>query len=862
MKDDHDSDGSETVTWRDCGHLNRPQPVAKAAAAAGVTMCATAADQNDTSHSPAIVVVAAVAATGTGTHGCSTGTSRLFFILGLQIRILLVALLLLFGSTGIRAPELTVTATSATFFVRSNSGPGVSWNRQQSTIGIPLPSLLLTVKEQELSTLPPQSLTSLEEEDLLTHAIQTVQNAGLIVCRHHQKQQPSLFVQRIAFCDNDNDNTNSSSIFPKLDHSSAHWNDFLEEEDAPSPLLINRKAQQHRRGLADNYVRNTVMQSGYGVSVGGKTSDTAPLDHDLRRRLSNNNDDKFHWTLVGHALAAVLCVGVAALAAGLTLGMLGLDPLLLLVKERAADALSERQAASRLLPIVKQRHRLLVTLLLMNAAANEALPLFLEQLVSPPLAVLLSVTLVLFFGEIIPSALFTGPNQIAMASALVPLVQLVMWVLYPIAGPIAALLDRLLHVSHGNDADDDIDNNSNENHGPSSATYTRGELSALIRIQYEERLAVRRRRKIQKRTVVIKGDRVGALDFTPSTPDMRRNIRPIADPLQHKLSMRALKNQAERSVAPMVVANNTTSDRFAGHESCNHNTSDFSLGGRSDSGGSEYSLPHHNQDSDKRWLDHSIQHSEVTMIEGALQMQTKVALDVFTAMRKVFTIPSSMLLNESNMVMIYASGFSRIPVHEPGHKTRIIGILVTKLLIVVDPKDARPVNTLPLRQPRCVSPAMPLANLLNMFQSSGTAHRGGHLALVCARPSAGEQALANPGQALPDAAGLMGIITFEDVLESLLQEQIFDEMDRLERKAFALANVVFVRWRHYVQRKKAGLLVPRGATPTILPVVEHAMAYHEQHPEPIVNRTNRIEEEIGNDMPDESTFLLPRNLQC
>lgn len=119
----------------------------------------------------------------------------------------------------------------------------------------------------------------------------------------------------------------------------------------------------------------------------------------LRRKLLNG-------------LAALFCVFLAALAAGLTLGLLGLDPLVLLIKERAGVTRSERQMAKRLLPIVNQHHRLLVTLLLMNSIANEALPIFLEAVVSPTVAVLLSVTLVLFFGEIIPSAIFTGPNQL------------------------------------------------------------------------------------------------------------------------------------------------------------------------------------------------------------------------------------------------------------------------------------------------------------------------------------------------------------------------------------------------------------------------------------------------------------------
>lgn len=48
--------------------------------------------------------------------------------------------------------------------------------------------------------------------------------------------------------------------------------------------------------------------------------------------------------------------------------------------------------------VLSRPHLLLVTLLLVNAAAMEALPIFLDRLVSPVAAIILSVTAVLFFG--------------------------------------------------------------------------------------------------------------------------------------------------------------------------------------------------------------------------------------------------------------------------------------------------------------------------------------------------------------------------------------------------------------------------------------------------------------------------------
>merc|ERR1719316_1714969 len=90
-------------------------------------------------------------------------------------------------------------------------------------------------------------------------------------------------------------------------------------------------------------------------------------------------------------------------------------------------------AAGKVLPLLGDHHRLLVTLLLMNSIANEALPLFLDQLVPSWVAVLLSVSFVLIFGEIIPSAIFTGPSQLKIAAFFSPLVRCIMGLTYVLA---------------------------------------------------------------------------------------------------------------------------------------------------------------------------------------------------------------------------------------------------------------------------------------------------------------------------------------------------------------------------------------------------------------------------------------------
>lgn len=61
--------------------------------------------------------------------------------------------------------------------------------------------------------------------------------------------------------------------------------------------------------------------------------------------------------------------------------------------------LSTQRYAKRILHLVRRHHLLLVTLLLANAVAVESMPIFLAKLTSEVVAVIVSVTAVLLFGE-------------------------------------------------------------------------------------------------------------------------------------------------------------------------------------------------------------------------------------------------------------------------------------------------------------------------------------------------------------------------------------------------------------------------------------------------------------------------------
>ncbi|KAK6158257.1 hypothetical protein DH2020_005571 [Rehmannia glutinosa] len=102
---------------------------------------------------------------------------------------------------------------------------------------------------------------------------------------------------------------------------------------------------------------------------------------------------------------------------------------------------------SKILPVVKNQHLLLCTLLICNAAAMEALPIFLDSLVTAWGAILISVTLILMLGEIIPQSVCSR-HGLAIGAAVAPVVRVLVWICFPIAYPISKLLDLLLGHRH------------------------------------------------------------------------------------------------------------------------------------------------------------------------------------------------------------------------------------------------------------------------------------------------------------------------------------------------------------------------------------------------------------------------------
>ncbi|KAK1441470.1 hypothetical protein QVD17_07384 [Tagetes erecta] len=144
--------------------------------------------------------------------------------------------------------------------------------------------------------------------------------------------------------------------------------------------------------------------------------------------------------------SAVALVAFAGLMSGLTLGLMSLSLLDLEVLIKAGQP-NDRKNAEKIMPIVKNQHLLLCTLLICNAIAMEALPIFLDSILLPWTAILISVTLVVAFGEIIPQAVCSRYG-LAIGAKLSVLVRVLVVVVFPIAYPVSKLLDWILGKDH------------------------------------------------------------------------------------------------------------------------------------------------------------------------------------------------------------------------------------------------------------------------------------------------------------------------------------------------------------------------------------------------------------------------------
>ncbi|KAF1775679.1 protein of unknown function DUF21 [Phytophthora cactorum] len=343
------------------------------------------------------------------------------------------------------------------------------------------------------------------------------------------------------------------------------------------------------------------------------------------------------------------------------MGLVSLDMLNVRILEMEGTEV-EKQCARKVRPVLERHHLLLVTLLIVNASANEALPIFLDKL-------------------IIPSAIFTGPNQLRIAAALTPGVKALMAVVFPIAYPISKLLDWWIGADH--DADHD------------AAQYKRNELKALVTLQRESE--VMRQSFLESRSYSSSTNSAhSSVLMSPNTLRKQPLLKPEPEPeVEVEVEIETPNQRKRRRQQALASGTRLNVD-------------------------------------------------EVTIIHGALDLSSKTVTEVMIPMSEIFMLEIAHKLNHNTMADILASGHSRIP-----------------KLIVLDPDDARPIRDLRV-----------------MLLDADEFQKGrSHIALVTKDTDLVASCWRNK-QPVPPHVVFEGIVTIEDVIEELIQEEIEDESDK------------------------------------------------------------------------------------
>ncbi|KDP32119.1 hypothetical protein JCGZ_12580 [Jatropha curcas] len=223
---------------------------------------------------------------------------------------------------------------------------------------------------------------------------------------------------------------------------------------------------------------------------------------------------------------------------------------------------------------------------------------------------------------------------------------------------------------------------------------------------------------------------------------------------------------------------------------------------------------------------------ETTIIAGALELTEKTAKDAMTPISETFSVDMNAKLDSALMKLILEEGHSRVPVYHE-HPKNIIGLILVKNLLTIHPEDEIPVKNVTIRKIPRVSERMPLYEILNEFQKGHS-----HMAVVIKKHNDKEQSTGDsifngrdvkvdidgqqkkslksnnrsfkklksetniqrvnssknkkwangvhsevlhidevPLPRFTEEGEAIGIITLEDVIEELLQEEIFDETD-------------------------------------------------------------------------------------
>jgi metal transporter CNNM len=150
--------------------------------------------------------------------------------------------------------------------------------------------------------------------------------------------------------------------------------------------------------------------------------------------------------------------------------------------------------------------------------------------------------------------------------------------------------------------------------------------------------------------------------------------------------------------------------------------------------------------------------NEIEIVRGALLLSEKRVRDIMTKITKTYWLTPDVLLNDPKIDEIKNQGFSRIPIFDAG-LTKCYGVMLMKNLVDIDFDENNIfVRDMALYPAQLIGSMTALDTLFRKFITSGS-----HLIPV------------------EKDDRIVGIVTIEDLIEEIFNQEIEDETDRLKK---------------------------------------------------------------------------------
>ena len=162
-----------------------------------------------------------------------------------------------------------------------------------------------------------------------------------------------------------------------------------------------------------------------------------------------------------------------------------------------------------------------------------------------------------------------------------------------------------------------------------------------------------------------------------------------------------------------------------------------------------------------------LEKDEINIVTGALVLKQKSVKDVMTNIEDCYMLPIESILDFETISEIKEQGYSRVPVYQGGDRKKVVYLLFAKDLLFVDPDDEKPIEEICKFYQNDVNFVYSDTILTDMFDEFKSGEKG-HLALV--------QEVNTDGDSDPFYE-TVGLVTLEDIIEEIIQQEIVDETD-------------------------------------------------------------------------------------